>query len=230
VFEWRYAEPLIDNLVAQALQWAGLRGQCIRRLQLIVDHGRHHRRYVPVSTDSGASKDVWMRLIPLAIERTGFKDWVVGFALEILELRALEADSGELWPGAVRPHRDLRRLLETLETRLGAESIEALYCYPDHRPERAYLKDVPGQSYGLEVPLGQRPCWLLPEPEILSERFYRGGRLRLLSGPERIEGGWWEGRDIRRDYFVAAHPAGSLYWIFRECEGQGHWYLHGIFA
>jgi hypothetical protein len=32
-----------------------------------------------------------------------------------------------------------------------------------------------------------------------------------------------------RDYWVARHPDGSHYWIFRELD-EGGWFLHGIFA
>src|SRR5690606_32064119 len=40
-------------------------------------------------------------------------------------------------------------------------------------------------------PLHPRPIWLLPRPLPL-----RGHVARLLSGPERIETGWWDGYDI----------------------------------
>ena len=55
-------------------------------------------------------------------------------------------------------------------------------------------------------PPGLRPFWLLPAPEPLAEigaAPHRGGPLKLLAGPERIESGWWDGSDVARDYFVA---------------------------
>ena len=57
--------------------------------------------------------------------------------------------------------------------------------------------------------------------------------LRLLAGPERIESGWWEGKDIRRDYYVAAVDDGARVWAYREAGADGtaeHWFLHGLFA
>ena len=62
--------------------------------------------------------------------------------------------------------------------------------------------------------------------------------LHLEGDPERIETGWWDGRDIRRDYYVARNRRGMRLWIFRDY-GRGHsdgnggdsrWYLHGIFG
>ncbi len=52
----------------------------------------------------------------------------------------------------------------------------------------------------------------------------------MLAGPERIESGWWDGGDIRRDYYVAQDPHGSRLWIYRECTGAKPWFLHGIFG
>jgi protein ImuB len=54
--------------------------------------------------------------------------------------------------------------------------------------------------------------------------------LSLLTGPERIESGWWDGHDIARDYFVACNPAEAMLWIYRERRAKGQWYLHGFFA
>ena len=54
-----------------------------------------------------------------------------------------------------------------------------------------------------------------------------------MDGPERIESGWWEGRDVRRDYFVArTQETGQTLWIFTEARsgGASGWYVHGIFS
>ena len=53
------------------------------------------------------------------------------------------------------------------------------------------------------------------------------GEFALLAGPERIESGWWDGDEAKRDYFVARLPNASLAWVYREA---GEWYLHGLFA
>lgn len=88
---------------------------------------------------------------------------------------------------------------------------------------------------------GQRPLWLLAKAQPLWERSgmpcrKNGERLRLLRGPERIEGGWWgeagigeevEVGEVRRDYFVAEDGRGRRYWVFRT---RGGWFLQGLFA
>jgi protein ImuB len=52
----------------------------------------------------------------------------------------------------------------------------------------------------------------------------------IEDGPERIESGWWDGHDVRRDYYVARNPGGVRMWIFRERSAAGGWFLHGVFG
>ena len=73
------------------------------------------------------------------------------------------------------------------------------------------------------------------------------GALMLESGPERIETGWWDGRPIARDYYIARSQSGSRMWIYRERSGftrgrsrlpidtglstvTPRWFLHGLFS
>ena len=64
-----------------------------------------------------------------------------------------------------------------------------------------------------------RPVWLLQQPQPLPERQSRpmldGAPLQLLSGPERIEAGWWDSALAERDYFIAQAADGALVWIYR---------------
>ena len=89
-----------------------------------------------------------------------------------------------------------------------------------------------------------RPVWL-QAAEPLLERAARplldGRPLQLLSGPERIEAGWWDAGLAGRDYFIAATAEGALVWIYRERlplsrsaneeeVGTSGWFLHGRFG
>ena len=78
-----------------------------------------------------------------------------------------------------------------------------------------------------------RPSLLLGQPRRLA---CRGGQplhhgpITLLNGPERIESGWWSGEDLRRDYYIGKERTGRRLWLYRECDGEHNWYLHGFFA
>ena len=76
-----------------------------------------------------------------------------------------------------------------------------------------------------------RPRWLLAEPEpvqIHHQQLYWQGPLELLRGPERIEGNWWQ-QAICRDYFIARHDSGALYWLYQDRLNK-RWFIHGLFA
>jgi protein ImuB len=53
------------------------------------------------------------------------------------------------------------------------------------------------------------------------------GPVRVVRGPERIAGAWWEGEGAR-DYFEVESRDGRRAWIFRA-PGGGRWFLHGMF-
>lgn len=114
--------------------------------------------------------------------------------------------------------------IERLQARLGASAVRGITGRQDHRPEHSWAVrelDVP-PAYTARM---GRPNWLLPEPRPCQIDNYR-----ILTGPERIESGWWDGQDCRRDYFVVQDANGSTLWAFHEYKPRAGWYLHGLFA
>jgi protein ImuB len=71
----------------------------------------------------------------------------------------------------------------------------------------------------------KRPFWLLPKPRALRDQL-----TRILAGPERIETGWWDAHDERRDYYVVETRLGRRAWAFVPAESDADWQLHGWFA
>ena len=123
-----------------------------------------------------------------------------------------------------RPQQSLpwEQLRERLRARLGDEAVHGLGARADHRPEHAWT----AQPTALPLPpCGPRPGWLLAEPLALRE-----ASLRILAGAERIESGWWDGGDVRRDYFLVETRTGQRGWAFRTVGGEGPLLLHGWFA
>ena len=90
-----------------------------------------------------------------------------------------------------------------------------------------------GPSVFFGSPVSRRPTWLLNRPHRLITTDGNPtlqGALELTAGPERIESGWWDGEEVKRDYYVAENARGEAYWIFREHRDTSAWYLHGVFA
>ena len=121
----------------------------------------------------------------------------------------------------------LEQLRERLRARLGDRAVYQLQATVDPRPEHAQARG--GDGPALSVPALPRPTWLLPRPIPLRTR-----SVRVLAGPERLESGWWDSGDLRRDYYVVETAEGQRAWAFcaagehpRERDG---WMLHGWFA
>jgi len=157
-------------------------------------------------------------------------------------LRPLSLESRSLWSPGEHGHvstGEMPSLVEHLRARLGAQALYGIRRVPEHRPERAWCMAEPviaatrPDAGAPPCPPRGRPMWLLAAPQPLESQRGRprhGGALQLLEGPERIESGWWDGGDIRRDYYVAKDVTGAVLWIYRECDGARHWFLHGIFG
>ena len=115
-------------------------------------------------------------------------------------------------------------LRERLRARLGDEAVATLSLHADHRPEHATTY-ADRSRQPPQLPEITRPGWLLPHPVPL-----RDARLSLISGPERIESGWWDGGDVRRDYYVVETTQGQRAWAYCAPGEQGPFMLHGWFA
>jgi protein ImuB len=152
--------------------------------------------------------------------------------------------SKPLWSAGERGHtpaNEMPALIEHLRARLGSDAVYGIAGVPEHRPENAWRIAEPALAPVVSKASGEscvgapfhRPLWLLHAPQELDSqrgRPRRGGALELLAGPERIESGWWDGADVRRDYYVAGDARGARLWIYRECLGARKWFLHGIFG
>ena len=104
------------------------------------------------------------------------------------------------------------------------ESVKGIRGLEDYRPEHSWSLRELDEPARYTTQAG-RPVWLLPRPQPC-----RIDNYRILTGPERIETGWWDGRDCRRDYFVVRDSNGSTLWAFHEYKPSPGWYLHGLFS
>jgi protein ImuB len=157
------------------------------------------------------------------VEKLSLMEPVIAINLEARDFTPLPGASAALFGDPAGEAEDWARLVERLRARLGHEAVCGLAAQADHRPEHAWRRVEPGEWDPRECPApGPRPLWLMASAKKLDQ-----DQFVLLVGPERIESGWWDGDDAKRDYFVARLPNGALAWVYRE---TGEWYLHGLFA
>jgi len=162
-------------------------------------------------------------------------------------LLPLETPSAGLLPGAptAQEATTTNALLERLSVRLGAARVREGRLREDHRlAEMQRWQPWPAPpAPATRPPPGPQPTWLVEPPQPLRcdarEQPLWCGPLARISGPHRIEAGWWEsgaGSGLQtRDYFVYRSAARGLLWVYRErlpatsAVGSG-WFLHGVFA
>jgi len=190
-------------------------------------------------------RDLLLMVLTTRLERLSLARPVVELRLTTPDTVPLAARHRALFGGEERAEA-FAPLLERLRARLGADAVVGLRAAPDHRPERAWRACPPGEP-GPEPTPAPRPVWLLDPPEPLSvvrgrpwlggpagrgDPPGRGDPLALATGPERIEGGWWDGHDVARDYYQAEDGAGGRHWVFRSRKRRGGraWFRHGLFA
>ena len=153
--------------------------------------------------------------------------------LTVGDICALAAGNFSLFQDSLNAQGEWQQLVERLRARLGQDAVHGISARSDHRPEHAWYATQPGTK-NMAIEARPRPLWLLDPPQplqaIASKPHYRNAALALIAGPERIESGWWDGTDARRDYFIAQTPACATLWIYRERREPFAWYLHGIFG
>jgi len=171
-------------------------------------------------------------------EKVTLTDKVCDVRLTVKSILPFNTISQSLFPTMLQSNQiqpidpDWENTLEQLQNKFGQTSVLNLALFNDHRPENAWSYQQQTQT-NEEQETRLRPLWLLPKPQSLIVRNttpWRRGPLYLVSGPERIESGWWQGKDICRDYYIARDTDNSQLWIFQDLKDSEDWYLHGLFG
>jgi protein ImuB len=159
------------------------------------------------------------------LERLRLPAPVRALRLDAPRLLKFEAGQQTLFRDSPAERRqDIEQLIERLQARLGHGAVAGLTGVEDHRPEYSWRTRTLDESPRCTA-LAHRPAWLLQAPRRCAIENYE-----ILAGPERIESGWWDGRDCRRDYFIVRDRHGCMLWAYHEYKPSRGWYLHGIFA
>lgn len=214
--------PLRRALVDLAAYLAG-RDSGVQRFHLALEH----RSGAPTELQVGllaAERDAGMlfELTRTRLEQLQLPAPVLALVLMARDLPTFVPECHELFDPRPQQNQSWEQLRERLRARLGDEALHGLNTHADPRPEQAW-RPQPGKAPPLAP--RPRPGWLLTEPQPLREPL-----ARILAGPERIESGWWDGGDLRRDYYLVETRNGQRAWVFRGVGMDGPLLLHGWFA
>lgn len=171
----------------------------------------------------------FLTLSKLKLAGTDLPEEAMSVSLRADFIAPFETARTDLWGMTAGNTATPAELVDLLAAKLGSDAVRDLRVLDDHRPEYAWCAEQAGgrkavRAIGSEPEMGHsRPLWLLDPPKPVD-----AGLFELVSGPERIETGWWSSLGLVRDYYVALSKRGARCWLYREQNEK--WYLHGYFS
>lgn len=242
----QHAQGMID----EACEWLRLQQLGTRELLWSLQQAHEDRPFKLLSAQASDCADTWKRLLHHQLARMKFDDDIRHLHLRCVQTESLRKHNGQLFPNPTEQAQDWHNTCDVLRARLGEETILIAGTQCDPRPERSVLFEsrpptfqpaaLSNKTHAIEPTLiqlsdsVQRPLWLLPTPLKIKGKppsWAAHSEWQLLSGPERIDFGWWNPDHCKRDYYCARDRNASLVWLFKDlAETQPGWYLHGYFA
>ncbi len=215
----------LRRLVAELCATLRARDRGIQELSFELQLRRGHESLRLGMQQPSRDEDRIMLLLRERLERLRLPEPVRTIRLEANKLMVFDARHDSLFPDPAGASLEkVTPVLERLQARLGERAILGLRGHEDHRPEHSWaVRELDEPVACTAMP--HRPVWLFSRPQGCHI-----GDYELLSGPERIETGWWDGQDCRRDYFVVRDAQGRMLWAFHEYKPRQGWYLQGLFS
>jgi protein ImuB len=215
----------VRRLVSDLAAYLAGRDGGVQQFVVRLEHEDHAPTDMPVGL-LAAERDPRMlfELTRTRLEQVQIPKPVVAVRLIARQLPPFVPTGQDLFntqPANAVPWESLR---ERLRARLGNNAVYQIAPCTDPRPEHAWQRHD-GQRLLDALDRPARPTWLLHRPIPL-----RDANPTILAGPERLESGWWDGDDARRDYYILETSRGQRAWAFAPVGQQGPWMLHGWFA
>ncbi len=165
-------------------------------------------------------------LFGIATERLGntrLPAPVIRMVIEAAEIASVDQSGKDLFQKSQSQTKSIQQVIDNLASRLGEHNVHTAMPGEDHRPEKAWLAMML-ETQGAPATWPARPAFLLRQP------CEAPTNLERLTPPERIENGWWDATDVRRDYFIARDGDGAHYWVYQVRSEPGKTWIHGLFS
>jgi protein ImuB len=220
----RLAFPL-RRLVAEFLRYLRARATGVQQFRLELAH-----RDLPTTSVelrlSAPSRDEaqLLRVLRERLANLPLPAPVRGLVLAAERFANPAAAQRDFFDNRAQTEEEADAVIDRIRARLGTEAVWRPQLVEDHRPERAWRNAAPETPQPqAALPLTPRPLWLLREPQRLDRP------PPIAGGVERIESGWWDGGDVRRDYFICELDGGRRGWAYHD-RRDGQIWLHGLWA
>ena len=241
--------PMLDRLVSRLIA----SGVACRQLDLslALDPKEKEARALPLAAPTTDARTL-LELISLELTARPPAAPIIGVTLLAHPDRSRQVQFSLFGPAAHSPD-GLATVMARLSVLLGADRVGSPREADGARPERYALSEyapppppkitpllerhplaaairVLRPKIPLEVEMGGSP----PVPLFIkTEKGKRSsppisGRVRVASGPWRMEEGWWSEESVARDYWDVELTRGGVYRIFRD-RRQARWFADGIY-
>lgn len=195
--------------------------------------------------------NTFIELTQLNLERYTLHAPIEAISLTANKLSELNAQNQQLFE-EMSAFRSSNHFIHKIRAKLGNDSCYSFIEENEHLPELAYRKinEVNPPEYNIEdyqdLKAGdnvsitentkdkkrpERPSWLLETPQPIhfnQHKLLWRGELKIISSQERITNYWWK-KKVARDYFLAEHENGTIYWVFYD-QIKKQWFIHGIYG
>lgn len=230
-------EPLMfasERLITEFSNWLKAQQAACAECLLGLEHESHASSPQPatvlqiVPASPIQDKQRWLGITRERLAALKLPAAVTALTLTARHPIALSPKTPDLFGGTEADDQAAQQLLEKLRARLGADSVYSLQPRSDHRPEHAWQCAEPGHPAlpRHSAQPARRPVWLLREPQQINPPDPRS----IESGPERIETGWWDSTEARRDYYIIRNRNACRLWVFHKHTEDQQWYVHGYFG
>ncbi|MGX5173908.1 Y-family DNA polymerase [Aliikangiella sp. IMCC44653] len=196
-------------------------------------------------SDSKVNLNTYLELTRLNLERYSLHAPVESIRLRVEKLHELNVIPDSLFSEHTQFNQSLH-FINKIQAKLGKESCYQLSIKNEHVPELSYqtvstteyqpsanklASNSTNQINEKSEKFKFRPNWLLETPRPIGynqRKLLWHGELNIISSQEKITHYWWK-QKVARDYYLAEHENGSLYWVFYD-QIKSQWFLHGIYS
>jgi len=220
----------VKQKISQSLHWE------------LFDSEKNSIGFDVLLSDSLLNEKVYLELTQLNLERYNLHAPIEAISLTVDKLTPLATQTKTLFEesGGFKQNTDF---INKIRAKLGNASCTFLRKKTEHLPELAeqQFTEIKVPSSRSEETMDSsklcpdnkqiRPSWLLESPcpiHYNKNRLVWRGELKIISYQERITNYWWK-KKVARDYFLAEHDNGIIYWVFFEKINK-QWFIHGIYS
>ena len=208
----------------------------------LFDNNKNILQFEVLLANNGINKSNFLELSKLNLERHKLDAPIEAISLTVDQLNQLSAKTGSLIDDQQEFKSDTY-FVDQIRAKLGIQSCTSIQQIPEHIPELATqqnieqtfnstnLSNIEKQSTKKATSLLSHPTWLLEKPQPINHyknRLSWHGELKIISQKEKITLNWWSKRIIR-EYFLAEHDNGVIYWVFKEPISK-QYFIHGIYS